>query len=167
MRSFIVSGFLLFAIVPAAIPCARLEGPLPHEIDRASLDKRMPGRPSGEVVDVFRHGITLTPGCAESVAKIKVTRARDAGTRRGALGFKWRVVGGSAIPTRFRPVPPHGWRMHEGNIEIAWDDEEGDQCNTRPVSFDVVLIAVDGAGNESRPSRPIRIAHPGNEVSCD
>ena len=119
------------------------------------------------LVGLSRQGATRYAGCPQSSARIAVTRVRDRGTPESELGIKWRVIGGPSVPSRLRPVPPFGWRLMNGVLEIEWDDEPGDPCNLSPVAFDVVLITVDRAGNESRPSRPIRIAHPGHDVRCE
>jgi hypothetical protein len=80
----------------------------------------------------------------------------DETTPGAEMGFAWKLVGGRDIPEGLAiQRDPH--RPPSNDIAILWGEPDG----SRKINFDIVILAIDRAGNVSKKSRVIRIRHNG------
>jgi hypothetical protein len=169
-------------VVAAALAC--LSGPsvaeacssvvATHELDAAQqqIDRQPPAAAQvpADVVRVLRRGIKSDSSCAGiGLIQITFTGAKDDRTPRERIGYLITHVAGTlpyrlSLPSDARlatPVPGDVPGEVLFVLTLMWPDPAtGDQ---EALDFTIALTAVDLAGNESAPSSPIRIRHPGGK----
>ena len=168
-------------VVAAALAC--LSGPSVaeacssvyrgHELDAAErqIDRQPPtaAQVPADVVRVLRRGIRADTSCAGiGLIQIAFTGAKDDRTPRGRIGYRITHVAGTlpdglSLPNYAQFATPEVGDV-SGEVfllTLMWGDPAtSDQA---PLDFTIALTAVDLAGNESAPSSPIRIRHPGGK----
>ena len=178
-------------VVAAALAC--LSGPSvaeacssvveKHELDAAEqqIDRQPPGAAQvpADVVRVLRRGMRSDgdSSCGGiGTIQIVFTGAKDDRTPRGRIGYLITHVAGTlpyglSLPRDARLATPVDGDTLQGLprdlsgevflLTLMWPDPAtGDQ---EAFDFTIALTAVDLAGNESAPSSPIRIRHPGGK----
>jgi hypothetical protein len=162
----VVAAVLLCLAAPAvAEPCAALM--VKHKLDAAErqIDRQSPAQATASVrID---RGIRTGGNCDDTGwLLIEIRGANDDRTPPAKLGYRIALVGGTLpahllLPSdALHPFVPTGDRSGElFQLKLAWvDPATGNQA---PIDFTVTITAVDLAGNESAPSLPVRVRHPG------
>jgi hypothetical protein len=179
MSSMRKAGGMWRIVVAAVLAC--LSGPSvaeacssvveTHELDAAEqqIDRQPPAAAQvpADVVRVLRRGIRSDTSCAGiGLIQIAFTGAKDDRTPRERIGYLIRHVAGTlpyglSLPPDARLATPEAGDV-PGEVfllTLMWPDPAtSDQA---PIDFTIALTAVDLAGNESAPSSPIRVRHPG------
>jgi hypothetical protein len=145
-----------------------------HELDAAErqIDRQPPAAAQvpADVVRVLLRGIKSDTSCAGlGLIQIRFTGAKDDRTPREKIGYLIAHVAGTlpyglSLPRDARLATPVASDV-AGEVlfllTLVWaDPATSDQA---PIDFTIALTAVDLAGNESAPSSPIRIRHPGGK----
>jgi hypothetical protein len=144
-----------------------------HELDAAEqqIDRQppAPAQVPADVVRVLRRGTRSDSSCANiGLIQIAFTGAKDDRTPRERIGYLITHVAGTlpyglSLPSDARLATPVAGDV-SGEVfllALAWaDPATGDQ---EALDFTLALTAVDLAGNESAPSSPIRVRHPGGK----
>ena len=189
MSSMRKAGGMWRIVVAAALAC--LSGPSvaeacssvyeKHELDAAEqqIDRQPPtaAQVPADVVRVLRRGIRSDTSCAGiGLIQIVFTGAKDDRTPRGRIGYLITHVAGTlpyglSLPRDARlATPVDGDTLHglprdlSGEVfllTLMWPDPAA--SDQEAFDFTIALTAVDLAGNESAPSSPIRIRHPGGK----
>ena len=152
-----------------------------HELDAAEqqIDRQPPAAAQvpADVVRVLRRGIRADTSCAGiGLIQIAFTGAKDDRTPRERIGYLITHVAGTlpyglSLPSYARLATPVAGDTLQGLprdlsgevflLTLMWaDPATGDQG---ALDFTLALTAVDLAGNESAPSAPIRVRHPGGK----
>jgi hypothetical protein len=144
-----------------------------HELDPAEqrIDRQPPAaaQVSANVVRVLRRGVISDSSCANiGLIQLAFTGAKDDRTPRARIGYRITHVAGTLPDTLSLPRYAEVASPETGDASgemflftLLWGDPAtGDQA---PLDFTITLTAVDLAGNESAPSAPIRIRHPGGK----
>jgi hypothetical protein len=141
-----------------------------HQVDAAErqIDGQPPAQVAGSVVRVLR-GREADTSCADTgLIEIHITGAKDDRTPRERIGYRITHVAGAlpyglSLPSYvffLSPVADDASR-ELFRLALLWGDRAtGDQ---EAVDFSLAITAVDLAGNESAPSSPIRVRHPGGK----
>jgi hypothetical protein len=137
-----------------------------HELDAVEqkIDKQPPVQVEARIVSVVRGSAPSGSSCDDiGVIVIELVRVGDDRTPREKLGYRITHVEGTLIDAgmlrsgfvfRVTPVPGKPLQFTLPWIDGATDTQE-------PIDFTLAVTAVDSAGNESVPSSPIRVSHPG------
>ena len=144
-----------------------------HELDAAEqqIDRQppAPAQVPADVVRVLRRGTKSDSSCDSiGLIQIEFTSAKDDRTPRARIGYRITHVAGTlpyglSLPRDARLANPVAGDVSREvfRLELAWTDSAtGDQD---ALDFTLALTAVDLAGNESAPSSPIRVRHPGGK----
>ena len=183
MNSMRKAGGRWRIVVAAALAC--LSGPSvveacssvveKHELDAAEqqIDRQPPAAAQvpADVVRVLRRGMRSDgDSSCGGIGSIQIafTGAKDDRTPRERIGYLITHVAGTlpyglSLPSDARLATPVAGDV-SGEVfllALAWaDPATGDQ---EAIDFTLALTAVDLAGNESAPSSPIRVRHPGGK----
>jgi hypothetical protein len=145
-----------------------------HELDAAEqqIDRQPPAAAQvpADVVRVLRRGIRSDTSCAGiGLIQIAFTGAKDDRTPRERIGYLITLVAGTlpyglSLPSDARLATPVAGDV-PGEVfsllTLMWPDPAA--SDQEAFDFTIALTAVDLAGNESAPSSPIRIRHPGGK----
>ena len=151
-------------------PAQRVNGPcinlIPkHELDAVEqkIDRQPPVQVEARVASV-RRGKPLDESVCDDrgFIVIELVRVDDDRTPREKLGYRITRVEGTLPAAGMLPsyavkvIPVPGKPLQ---FQLEWVDGATD--NQEPIDFTLAVTAVDLAGNESVPSSPIRVSHPG------
>ena len=162
-RTAVAGTFLCLAGSGLAEPCGVLI--LNHELDAAEqkIDRQPPVQVEARFTSVVRGGGAPGSSCNDlGFIVIELVRVDDDRTPRERLGYRVTLVEGTlpgwgmSSAVRVVPAPVKGKPLQ---FTLAWVDGATD--NQEPIDFTLTVTAVDMAGNESVPSSPIRVSHPG------
>ena len=170
-RIVVAAALVCLAGPSVAEPCGVLV--LKHELDAAEqqIDRQRPApaQVAGDVVRVLRRGTRSDSSCDSiGLIHIEFTSPKDDRTPRERIGYRITHVAGTlpyglSLPSyALVAMPVAGDVSREVfRLALAWTDPAtGDQ---EAIDFTLALTAVDLAGNESAPSSPIRVRHPGGK----
>lgn len=181
MSSMRKAGGMWRIVVAAALAC--LSGPSVaeacssvyrgHELDAAEqqIDRQPPAAAQvpADVVRVLRRGIRSDSSCANmGLVQIAFKGAKDDRTPRERIGYRIKHVAGTlpdglSLPSYAQFATPEAGDV-SGEVfllSLVWGDPA--TSDQGAIDFTIALTAVDLAGNESAPSSPIRIRHPGGK----
>jgi hypothetical protein len=168
----IVVGAALLCLAGSSVaePCSVVI--VKHEPDAAErqTDRQPPAQVTGNVVRVLR-GTRAGTSCDNTgLIVIEITGAKDDRTPREKIGYRITHVAGTLpygvslpsyvflLPVAAGDVSREVFRV---TLPLPWGDRAtGDQ---ESIDFTLAVVAVDLAGNESAPSSPIRVRHPGGK----
>jgi hypothetical protein len=144
-----------------------------HQLDAAEqqIDRQppAPAQVPADVVRVLRRGTRSDSSCDSiGLIEIEFTGAKDDRTPRERIGYLITHVAGTlpyglSLPSYARLAKPVAGDVSGEvfRLVLLWTDPAtGDQ---EAIDFTLALTAVDLAGNESAPSSPIRVRHPGGK----
>lgn len=167
MKVLAFSAALLLA-GSAALACSIVL--VPHELDPQEqlIDKTAPERIEATVKQISRGrgpksapDGTISMSSCDDIGTVVLAfehEPTDDRTPAGKLGYLLIHAGGE-LPSSFlltdKPV------RAEKEFSFYWID--GATHEQEPLEFAVCLVAVDLAGNKSKPSEPIWIRHPGSK----
>jgi hypothetical protein len=171
VRKMKVRIFAVVLLALVASPEARACSPIiyiPHVVrpEEQRTDRRRPRRPAAALTTIRRaepevtfNGDLMTVntcgGTAYAIVHI-VSKDLDETTPSTELGFTWELVGGRHVPKGLSIQPPVE-QLPISDLMVLWAEPDG----SSDVDFQIVVRAVDRAGNKSKPSRVIRVQHGG------
>lgn len=163
-RIAVAGTFLCLAAPGLAEPCSTVFQK--HELDAVEqkIDKQPPVQVEARIVSVVRGRAPGGSSCDDiGVIVIELVRVDDDRTPREKLGYRITHVEGTLLDAGmlrsgvvFRVATVPGKPLQ---FTLPWIDGATD--NQEPIDFTLAVTAVDLAGNESVPSSPIRVSHPG------
>ena len=139
-----------------------------HELDpiEKQLDHVPPSPPQMSVFSIQRGRGPNSDGSGSSCDDIGVIvlkldqPTQDDRTLPDKIGYLWQVSDGQPPAELVPPSRPVRLR-DDGLLSLVWVDGATDE--QEPLDFSVTVTAFDLAGNESQPSEPIHIQHPGHK----
>jgi hypothetical protein len=166
MRLLLVVAAVACLLVNQAVACSFAV--TPHELDpqEQQIDRTSPERVGATVKQITRgrgpatgpNG-TISISSCDDIATVVLEfepEPKDDRTPSDKLGYLLLHVDGELPRTFLRSDTPV--RANE-QFSLYWIDGATDE--QEPLEFAVALVAVDLAGNKSKPSEPIWIRHPG------
>jgi hypothetical protein len=142
---------------------------VPHHTrpEERATDRHRPRPPAAELTLISRaepettiEGDVVTintcGGTAYALVHIESTDL-DETSPAAEIGFRWKVVGGRHVPKGLT-TEPEVQRLPSNQLAVVWAEPDG----KHEVDFEIVVMAVDRAGNVSRKSRVVRVYHRGS-----
>lgn len=150
----------VFVVDAGHASACSLAGPAPHELDPAEVGVDVtPPTPPRAVATVTRSETTNSAQCGGfGTITLTIVDAADDRTPREELGFRVVIEGGKVPPDMHVLDEPQ--RLFAGkNLFLHFSDPDPDDQES--FAFQLRLISVDLAGNESEPSEVIGASDPG------
>ena len=171
MRATVALAALSLALAADGFACSMISTPHVLDPQEQKLDRKAPERIEASLARIVRgrgpvaheDGIVSVTSCDDIGSVVLALKAvpRDDRTPPDKIGYRILLVDGELPKGASLSEQATRDLTDENELTFYWPDGATDE--QEPLEFALAIVAVDLGGNESEPSAPVWIRHPGKK----